>query len=238
MTSESRRQHSTRRTFLQWVGLGLLSLPADSLLADRAMAAKLKPASALTMPRIMLIRHAEKPGTDGSEPLGIAATGQPDPESLTVNGWQRAGALAQLFSQAAILRESQYSALAQPAQLFASAVGKGSPSQRPAETLTPLANRLRLTIKTPYAKTQTDLLGQMLGSAARQGGSQGAVLVAWEHTLIPDLARAITGQAELIPAEWPAHRFDLIWVLEWHVDSHRFTLTQVDQRLLTGDAGL
>ncbi len=238
MTSESRRQDSTRRTFLQWVGLGLLSLPADSLLADRAMAARPRPASAPTTPKIMLIRHAEKPNTDGSGSLGIAATGQPDPESLTVYGWQRAGALAQLFSQAAMLRESQYSALVQPAQLFASALGKGSPSQRPAETLTPLAGRLGLTIKTPYAKTQTDLLGQMLGSAARRGGTQGAVLVAWEHTQIPGLARAITGQAELIPAKWPADRFDLIWVLDWHAGSKRFALTQVDQRLLMGDAGL
>ena len=186
----------------------------------------------------MLIRHAEKPNTDGSEPLGIAATGQPDAESLTVRGWQRAGALAALFSQQAMLRQPQYSALAQPARLIASAVGKGSPSRRPTETLTPLADRLGLPVETPYTKTQTDLLGQLLGSAAKRGGAQGTVLVAWEHSQIPDLARAITGLADLIPSRWPADRFDLIWVLDWQASTRRFTLTQVNQLLLTGDTGL
>ena len=186
----------------------------------------------------MLIRHAEKPDADGSEPLGIAATGEPDPESLTVRGWQRAGALVQLFSQPEMLRQSQYSALAQPTRLFASAVGKGSPSRRPAETLMPLAERLQLPVETPYTKTQTDFLGQLLGSAAKQGGTQSTVLVAWEHSQIPDLARTITGQADLIPAEWPADRFDLVWVLVWQASSRRFTLTQVNQRLLTGDTKL
>ncbi|TSA82521.1 hypothetical protein FNU79_13185 [Deinococcus detaillensis] len=240
---EPQHRQPSRRTFLEWVGLGLLSLPAASSFQNSALAAGLKPTHSAAVPKIMLIRHAEKPNGDGSGPLGITAAGQPDSESLTVRGWQRAGALTQLFSQPSLLADIHYSALSQPTRLFASAIGKGSASQRPAETLTPLAERLGIALEQPYPKTQTDLLGQMLGAAARQGGAQGAALVAWEHTLIPELARAITGQPDLIPAhsipaQWPDERFDLIWMLNWQAGSQQFSLTQIDQRLLAGDAGL
>jgi hypothetical protein len=47
--------------------------------------------------KIMLIRHAEKP--HGSD-QGVTDKGEPDPESLIVRGWQRAGALVALFDPA------------------------------------------------------------------------------------------------------------------------------------------
>jgi hypothetical protein len=43
----------------------------------------------------MFIRHAEKPGVDVAS--GLEANGTTDPESLTIRGWQRAGALARFF---------------------------------------------------------------------------------------------------------------------------------------------
>jgi len=48
--------------------------------------------------KIMIIRHAEKPGTYGNEKYdGIDAKGKADKESLVTLGWERAGGIANLF---------------------------------------------------------------------------------------------------------------------------------------------
>ncbi len=49
--------------------------------------------------KIMLIRHAERPNADKSL-RGVGFDGRKDKESLTVRGWQRAGALARFFAPA------------------------------------------------------------------------------------------------------------------------------------------
>ena len=64
---------------------------------------------------ILIIRHAEKPEPGGDS--GVDHTGAPDPRSLTVRGWQRAGAWAELFVPAL----GQKSALPTPTAMFAAA---------------------------------------------------------------------------------------------------------------------
>jgi hypothetical protein len=49
--------------------------------------------SALTL---MIIRHAEKPKEEWPGP-GLTIEGSPDPKSLVIRGWQRAGAWSALF---------------------------------------------------------------------------------------------------------------------------------------------
>ena len=78
--------------------------------------------------KIVMIRHAEAHG----EP-GFAANGQKNEQSLTVRGWQRAGALVQFFH----LRESNNLV---PDHIFASAIGPESESRRPQETVAPLVD--------------------------------------------------------------------------------------------------
>ena len=47
--------------------------------------------------QIIVIRHAQKP-THKPKRIGIREDGTADPESLTVRGWQHAGALAAVFA--------------------------------------------------------------------------------------------------------------------------------------------
>lgn len=49
--------------------------------------------------KIMVIRHAEKPGRyHGAAYRGVTAKGKGDPESLVTLGWERAGALVTLLA--------------------------------------------------------------------------------------------------------------------------------------------
>ena len=47
--------------------------------------------------QIIVVRHAQKP-TRKPKHKGIREDGTADPESLTVRGWQHAGALAAVFA--------------------------------------------------------------------------------------------------------------------------------------------
>ena len=69
--------------------------------------------------KIMIIRHAEKPyTTPPPATTGVTVLGQPDPDSLIVRGWQRAGALVALFAPSR--GPLQSSELATPHFIFAS----------------------------------------------------------------------------------------------------------------------
>jgi len=176
---------------------------------------------------IFVIRHAEKP--DGAV-NGIDASGAADPESLTVQGWQRAGALAVFFGS--------QQGLPAPNQIYASdphkekAAGQdkvGSKSQRPVETVTPLAARLNQTINQTHAK------GDEAQLAADVVQLHGITLICWQHEAIPRIATLIMGSPTGIPDPWPSDRFDVVWCFERSAESGPWTFTQVCQCVLAGD---
>src|SRR5208282_5250934 len=65
--------------------------------------------------KIMIIRHAEKPDQNGGV-LGIDEAGRPDPNQLSVRGWQRTGALVPFFASAG---QEDREAIATPSAIFA-----------------------------------------------------------------------------------------------------------------------
>jgi broad specificity phosphatase PhoE len=170
--------------------------------------------------RIMFIRHAEKPGT-GTDGNGVTPEGAEDDESLTVRGWQRAGALASFFSKPERC----------PTAIFASGLGPGSKSKRPMQTVTPLADLLNQTKQVAFMTTylKDDLKPLMKDVLSREG----VVLIAWEHKGIPDLARQLSGAAS-VPPNWPDDRFDMVWVFD-KSDSD-WVFSQLPQLLLAGDS--
>ena len=180
-------------------------------------------------PLIMLIRHAEKP--DKPPPHGVTKHGDHDAESLTVEGWQRAGALACFFAPTHGALQSPL--LATPEVLYAAAPGKrsgseGSQSERPLQTITPLAKKLGRTIRTDFTK------GEETKLADAAMAEIGTVLVCWQHQDIHLIANRILGNDTTAPQKWPGSRFDLVWVFDLQADGG-YTFVQVPQMLLKGD---
>jgi hypothetical protein len=182
-------------------------------------------AAAPTATKIMIIRHAEKPPANG-QPFGVTVEGDQDAESLTIEGWQRAGALACLFAPAR--GPLQAPKLATPGFLFASELKSGGGSKRPVETITPLASKLKLTAKT-HKKSDIDKV------AADAMSCGGIALISWQHELIPSIANIIVGNQTTVPQSWPGHRFDIVWVFDLVASSNTYSFSQVPQCLLAGD---
>jgi hypothetical protein len=183
--------------------------------------------------KIMLIRHAEKPVPAVKKPPapaynGIDIFGEADKNSLIPQGWQRAGALNSLFS-------ASFGPLPVPQFLFApNKFGNGT-SKRPYETITPLSQKLGLTInaaqdpKAP-ATYSKEKYPKMLKAAT---ACDGVVLICWEHGEIPSLANRLLGSKSA--PKWPADRFDIVWVFDLAPAGTGYTLNQVPQLLLATD---
>ncbi len=177
--------------------------------------------------KIMVIRHAEKPADSGLF-YGVLTTGEQNRESLIVQGWERAGALACFFAPTnGILQNSD---LAKPQFLYASGIGKHSNSLRPQETVTPLSAKLGLNININYLK------GQETALVKNALTCDGVVLICWEHQNIPTIANQILGNTTTAPQSWPGNRFDLVWVFDFNSTSGNYNFNQSPQFLLAGDS--
>jgi hypothetical protein len=160
---------------------------------------------------IYLIRHAEK-----------LTDGQMD---LSPQGYKRAALLPALFM--APSGERTLPALPAPQLIFAT--HKSDHSNRPLETVTPLAAALHLEVNNvfhneDYAGLAKELLG---GSYAGK-----IVLVSWHHGKLPALATALGAKPPYIP--WPDTQFDRIWCIRYA--NGTATLTDLPQELLSGDS--
>ncbi|MDB5731650.1 MAG: uncharacterized protein JWQ03_1545 [Variovorax sp.] len=178
----------------------------------------------MTAKRIMVIRHAEKPSADRSV-RGVNVAGVEDPNSLSVRGWQRAGALIAFFGAP---QGAQQPCISRPAFLFAPAATPQAPSVRSEQTLAPLAAMLGLSVATPFRQGEEKALALELHRVP------GTALVAWEHKTIAELARELIGRDEDTPQAWPDDRFDMVWVFEGEEGRLRFS--QVPQLLMDGDS--
>jgi len=139
----------------------------------------------MTAARIMLIRHAEKPSDDGKI-HGVDVTGEKDHESLSVRGWQRAGAISALFTNQR--GRLSHKGLSIPDQLYATAHGHENHSRRPVHTLLPLRERLGLPVNIAFEDKDTKGLLRSVALASDQ-----TVLICWHHEQIPHVAAAILG---------------------------------------------
>jgi len=190
-----------------------------------------RPRGKPTAPKIMLIRHAEKP-EDNPPPHGIDTDGDHDDESLTVRGWQRAGALAVLLAPSA--GPLQNNALATPRFVFASRLDKKNGSDRPQQTVTPLIDKLGKAVRVNFEIG----IGEESDLAAAAIACDGVVLISWAHGEIPAIVRCLPLSRETaaaVPVVWPDARFDLVWVFNLDGAANEYRFSQQPQLLLSGD---
>jgi hypothetical protein len=181
--------------------------------------------------KIMVIRHGEKPPDFGH---GINSKGERDNSSLAVQGWQRAGALAALFDPSRGLLQSPE--LTIPQFIYATAVAPHT-SERPEETIQPLADKLGLSVITGPPPPATPFLkGDYAAMVSSAVASNGVVLICWQHEDIPEIANLILGTNTIPKGCWPGSRYDMVWVFDLGAKGQYQPLVQVPQLLLHGDS--
>jgi len=166
-----------------------------------------------TAPKVIYImRHAEKPLAEGKNP------------DLAMEGFKRAQALPYLF--VAMPGRTVLPPLLRPDFIFASAPSKNS--NRPIETVTPLAKLLHERIDADYQEIEAGPLAkQVLGG--KYAGK--VVLICWHHGEIPHVAQALGVHGA--PKKWDPDVFDQIWKIEY-VDGQA-QMSIVQEHLLPGD---
>ena len=180
-------------------------------------------------PKIMIIRHAEKPtNTPAGQLFGVTFAGEQDHDSLIVQGWQRAGGLVNLFAPA---RGSfQSPELAMPQFLFATSTSDDE-GNRPEETIMPLAAQLNLD-PTLFPDSESE----EVATAAKN--CNGVALICWPHGKIPKVTANIplVPGTNPVPSSWPSTRFDMVFVFDLDTSTGKYSFKQVPQLLLSGDS--
>jgi hypothetical protein len=187
--------------------------------------------------KIMIIRHAEKPPKHGGDPLDVQENGEPgNGKSLIVPGWQRAGALNTFFAPYGSTPSN--AEIATPNYIYAA--NPNGESQRPWETVTPLAAWLNYAQGAPQFNVSYMIGGGEKDLVKSVLALSGVALICWEHdNIMPNIMGAINGKIPIanyasIPNPFP-DVFYLVWVLDLNQDGSSYTWSSVNQNLMAGD---
>jgi phosphohistidine phosphatase SixA len=138
------------------------------------------------LPRVIyLMRHAEKPAT------------RHDPH-LSEAGIARAEKLPGYFPR--LLGNGR-------SLDFIFATSRSKNSNRPYETVAPLATSLHLSVDQSFANASYGAIAEAIRSRGSYAGK--AILISWHHGTLPAFARALG--AVNAPAKWPSSSFNMIW---------------------------
>jgi hypothetical protein len=187
--------------------------------------------------KIMIIRHGEKPPKHPGEtgPFDVQEDGEPgNGKSLIVPGWQRAGALNAFF--APYKSTPSNSEISTPDYIYAAS--PINESQRPSETVTPLAAWLGYAENTPQFNLTYTIGGGESSMVESVLALSGVVLICWEHdNIMPNIMGSIHSKVPIanyssITSPFP-DVFYLVWILDLNGGSYTWTWT--NQNLMAGD---
>jgi hypothetical protein len=176
--------------------------------------------------QVLIIRHAEKPDDDR------------DPH-LTSRGAARAAALPALFLIPPTF-PTRPAPFPTPDFLFATKASKNS--NRPVETVTPLAKALGdLPIHDKHAADDFQAVVDGIFGDTKYAGK--TVLICWHHGKIPKLTLAVVARAknadkvkDKVPGKWDDAVFDRVWQITFD-DQGEATFANRPQQLLFKDHG-
>jgi hypothetical protein len=162
--------------------------------------------------RILIIRHAEKPG------------GMDD--NLSPRGFERAKALTSLFQ-----RQPALASFGLPVAIFAFKYILGATSNRGVQTAAPLAASLHLNLDLSFVPTENAQLAQKIMETP--AFNQKTVMVVWKHSEIQALAQQLGFHDA--PA-WDTNVFDRIIQIDYDQQGHVLSTKNLPQNLLQGDS--
>jgi hypothetical protein len=212
-----------RQLFLLAAGLGLvgaLALGSSLLVLGPAAGSQ-----GATYPRcVLILRHAEKP-KGGNDP------------HLTSRGAARAAALPSLFVIPPAF-PTKPAPFPTPDFLFATKESKNS--NRPVETVTPLAKALGdMHIQAKHTKDDFPAVLDAIFGEAKY--ARKTVLICWRHGRIPKLTRAVVARAKnadkltaQVPTKWDNDVYDRVWQVSFD-ESGQAAFADLPQRLLFDD---
>jgi hypothetical protein len=167
--------------------------------------------------QVIIIRHAEKPGDPSID-------NDADGPDLSTRGYERAGALAAYI----------IATFGKPDFLFATKQSKHS--NRPVETITPLAQALNLKIDSKHADDDFPNVAEDILKNSKY--ERKLVLICWHHGHIPPLTTALGGNPPQSP--WPGDVFDRVWQIDYSnastIPPSNLPVKNLAQKLLYGDS--
>ena len=137
--------------------------------------------------KVVIIRHGEKPSTG---------------DNLCPKGLDRANLLPAVLDK--VISVPDYTYIPQVN------TGKTTRSIRMLETITPFAVAHNLTLNSNFKNEDVKK------AAADVLQKKGVVLMVWEHSNIPDLAKALGVTGKL---KWKDDDYDSIWIIEYPANS-------------------
>jgi hypothetical protein len=172
-------------------GLRLL-LAAMSVFLAGVCPAKADEAAPGKFPKIVLIRHAEKPPN-----FRVADGGSPD---LNEAGYARAKKLVDYLQKTYGKAD------------FVFAAG-GKKSKRPEETITPYAKAIGVPVDLSFDDIQYEKLADKLLSDPKYAGK--LVVVCWRHEDMPQFGKCLHAPDGILPKVWNTKIFDLYFVFDY-----------------------
>lgn len=153
--------------------------------------------------KVVIVRHGEKP---------------PKGDNLSCQGLNRSRLLPPVLYKACGIPNHTY--------VPTMNTGKKTSSVRMFQTVTPFAVQYNLTINSKYSETDTIKVTQDVMQ------KKGVVLMVWEHSNIPALARnfGVTGE----DLTWKGSDFDSMWIIEFRNGSNTPTFTKTQEGLKPG----